>query len=341
MLSDLQSSSLNVSSLTDLQSGDLLCFRYHYSDGSTDGHIGMYVGEGGVVEAYLPSVGVIPSSLVPDALGRTRANFDPQANWPVCTPTRATRCFDFLGYRRPISAQVGITFATHSPVSLVVTDPAGFTISPTTSTVTHRESLREVPGQLYYVEDSERDDTVIAPVLKRGDYLVKVLPKPSATPTDFYTLTAQTAGSTVVLAEDILIRDIPANGYGINSNEKSVTSFIPVVIEVNQQKKRRERSDLDGDRRTVTVAVLSDKSFNASLNVERSSLTFGRTGDEQSLAFCKPHGEDTDDDDRPDLICYFYLEKTGFEIGDNKAILRGMTLDGHLIRGASEVRIVP
>ena len=35
------------------------------------------------------------------------------------------------------------------------------------------------------------------------------------------------------------------------------------------------------------------------------SLTFGHSGDEKSLAFCDPGGQDVNGDGLPDLVCHF------------------------------------
>lgn len=75
--------------------------------------------------------------------------------------------------------------------------------------------------------------------------------------------------------------------------------------------------------------------------VDRDSLTFGFTGDEDSLAFCNPNGEDIDGDGLIDLVCHFNTEDAAFECGDTEGVLKGMTMDGTLIEGSDSVRIVP
>jgi len=46
--------------------------------------------------------------------------------------------------------------------------------------------------------------------------------------------------------------------------------------------------------------------------VNKDSLTFGPTGDEDSLPFCNHHGEDINRDGSEDLISHFFTEETGF-----------------------------
>jgi hypothetical protein len=90
----------------------------------------------------------------------------------------------------------------------------------------------------------------------------------------------------------------------------------------------------------ISVAILSAKNLDAPSQIDPNSLTFGRSGDEQSLAFC--HGsEDVNKDGLQDLICLFYSQDTGFQCGDIKGILKGKTVKGKQIEGRHSVKIVP
>jgi hypothetical protein len=210
---------------------------------------------------------------------------------------------------------------------LIVTDPDGFAIDVQTSIITTREVLHEVPDQLYYIEDSNDDDTVLSPKLKAGDYLVKVVPKPGTSPTQTYGLTMQTAGGITTLAENVPIGDIPSEGYGIASTGV-VTPFIPVAIHVGPT------INLESHGK-IRVAILSSATFDVR-SIDTRSLTFGRTGSEPSLAFCN----DREDDDRvPALVCHFNTQKTGFQLGDTRGILEGRTVDGKRIKGVGSIRI--
>ncbi len=95
------------------------------------------------------------------------------------------------------------------------------------------------------------------------------------------------------------------------------------------------------NRGVIPVAILSTPDFDAPTEVDRDSLTFGRTGDESSLAFCNRGSEDVNGDGLPDLVCHFHTQGTGFQCGDTEGVLRGETLDGVPIEGTDSVRIVP
>lgn len=91
----------------------------------------------------------------------------------------------------------------------------------------------------------------------------------------------------------------------------------------------------------IPVAILSTPTFNAPAEVDTTSLTFGRTGDEPSLAFCNASAEEVNGDGLLDLICHFNTQQTGFQAADTQGVLKGTTVDGTYITWTDSVRIVP
>ena len=91
---------------------------------------------------------------------------------------------------------------------------------------------------------------------------------------------------------------------------------------------------------SIPVAILSAPGFNASSQVDTTSLEFGRTGNESSLAFCSSP-QDVNGDGLPDLVCHFTTQKAGFRSGDTQGVLTGRTTGGTSIRGTDSVAIVP
>jgi hypothetical protein len=89
----------------------------------------------------------------------------------------------------------------------------------------------------------------------------------------------------------------------------------------------------------VPVAILSADGFDAASDVDRSSLTFGKTGDEDSLFMCLSKGRDVNSDSRRDLICLFRFSVTGIAAGDTQAVLRGQTLAGAEFEGTDSVQV--
>jgi hypothetical protein len=94
-------------------------------------------------------------------------------------------------------------------------------------------------------------------------------------------------------------------------------------------------------RGKIPVAILSTADFDAPSDVDWDSLTFGPTGDEESLAFCSPSPEDVDGDGLYDLVCHFYTQETGFQCGNTEGILKGHTVGDVQIEGSDSVRVVP
>jgi len=95
-------------------------------------------------------------------------------------------------------------------------------------------------------------------------------------------------------------------------------------------------------RGKTKVAILSEPGFLAPQHLDVSSLRFGATGTEPSLAFCKG-SKDVNRDRLPDLTCHFQTELADFCASPypSEAILTGFTLDGAPIEGSDSIWIVP
>jgi 6-phosphogluconolactonase (cycloisomerase 2 family) len=96
-----------------------------------------------------------------------------------------------------------------------------------------------------------------------------------------------------------------------------------------------------GAKGKIPVAILSTLSFDAVTQVDPKSLTFGRTGNEASLARCGAEGQDVNNDGLPDLVCQFNTPQTGLVAGDHTAVVKGKTVDGRTIQGSEAIRTVP
>ena len=99
---------------------------------------------------------------------------------------------------------------------------------------------------------------------------------------------------------------------------------------------------------TIPVAILSTDGFDAPGSIDPASLTFGRTGEEPSLAYRgkkdpRPQVgyEDVNGDGRLDVVAHFHAADSGFWADDEAAHLRGKTYDGGDFAGSDAVRIVP
>ena len=134
-----------------------------------------------------------------------------------------------------------------------------------------------------------------------------------------------------------------ANFFTVAVHSGNVGTLVPIVevtIDIRPWSKLNPINYRKGHG-ILPVAILSTKDFDAPDQVDQDSLTFGATGNEQSLAFCDHRPKDRKRRGlRDDMVCYFYIEITGFSCGDTDGTLKGMTLDGTVIEGKDLVRII-
>jgi len=320
---------------SNLQPGDLLFFNFSKNGYDPQclnpknkllcaTHVAMYVGGNDVVHAPAPGGKIMISDF-----NILKQKVIPQGQ----------------GIRRIIpNPDIGFLAMAGSPISLIVTDPDGLTISAATFIQTDEEYLREIPGNLYYIEaelgtDGRSSAVVYAPNLKKGDYLIKPVPLPDAMPSDTFSLEVEAAGTTIVLAQHISIQDIPSQGYGIRSAGAAIGQFTPVVIDIRPGSSDNPINPKSNGK--IPVAILSSATFNAPRQVDVASLSFGRTGNEKSLALCNTGGEDVNGDGLLDLVCHFDNKTAAFQSGDTQGILNGKTVNTIPITGKDSVRIVP
>jgi hypothetical protein len=120
--------------------------------------------------------------------------------------------------------------------------------------------------------------------------------------------------------------------------------MVPVTIDIHPANPVNPINPRGGG--TTAVAIFSTATFDAVRSIDFNTLTFGRTGQEQSLAFNKKEGDpevevrDVNRDGIPDIIVQFVTRELGFLGGETEAILRGFALDGRRIEGRDAVRIV-
>jgi len=106
------------------------------------------------------------------------------------------------------------------PVDLIITDPDGLTISKT---------LIEIQNAIYTEDevngDGDPDDVILILDRKIGNYSITVAPEPDAEPTDLYSLEVLADDTTVVLAQNVPVSDIPDQPYIIVSTEEGIHAF--------------------------------------------------------------------------------------------------------------------
>ena len=123
-----------------------------------------------------------------------------------------------------------------------------------------------------------------------------------------------------------------------------ITDVVEIIIDVKPGDATNTIS-LKFDSK-LPVAILSTAAFDATRAVDVNSLTFGKTGTEDSLIRHRRTGKpqveyrDVNGDGLLDLIGYFDVKKTGLLVGDTEAFLGGRLTNGTTFKIASAVRIV-
>lgn len=128
--------------------------------------------------------------------------------------------------------------------------------------------------------------------------------------------------------------DVPGPGAG----DEDPFETQNVAIKVRPGKKHLVRLNPKSHQK-LRVAILSSDTFDAVTEVDTDSLTFGQTGTEPSLKKCRKRGKDVNRDGFKDLICKFYVNKAGFEVGDSVGILKGYTYSGTPMEGHGFLKV--
>lgn len=173
--------------------------------------------------------------------------------------------------------------------------------------------------------------------------------KPCANPV--IRTTTLTKGTAYVIAVTDAPADFTANGtyndYGYTTNfdyTLIATGLKTAVTEVGILVKPHRRHgplpvNLVKNHGKVKVAVLGSDTFNVA-KIDTSSLSFGATGDEDSLVGCKDELKDVNKDGNLDLVCRFNIAYTGLTTASTSAVLKGKTKEGEDIQGNGTVKVI-
>ncbi len=145
--------------------------------------------------------------------------------------TVALNPLDFVDYIIP-----ALSISAFSPVDFFITDPDGFVVS---KSINDLQELAEYFEVKYTGPDNGEAlsdyDSVIIDQRKEGDYLVTVVPELNAFPEDTYTLKAISTTTALILAENILVKDISDQPYIIRSIKTGIEKVTPAKVRIEPE----------------------------------------------------------------------------------------------------------
>jgi len=219
-------------------------------------------------------------------------------------------------------------FILLSPADIVVTDPDGLVIS---------KQLNEITEAVFLEYDINTDGNLddIIDILKRkdGDYQITVVPETTASPEDTYSLRITTDGGTIVLAKDVLIKDIPAEPYIIRSTGDGIIPIIPATADFDP-----DTLNVKGEGKWVTVYI----ELPTGHGYDVSDINLGRTFLEGLL---EVQHSDVQDDvlmvkfDRQDLIIFLESVVGVIPPDDIPLTVTGELKDGRRFEGTDTIRM--
>ena len=106
-------------------------------------------------------------------------------------------------------------------------------------------------------------------------------------------------------------------------NKNSLTQKVSIDIRPNDD----ENIIYAKSRSWVPVGILSTPIFDAT-KINKKTLRFGKTGNEKSLKRCLKNGQDINDDNLDDYLCFFDARKTKLNKNSTEGILTGETNNG-------------
>jgi hypothetical protein len=141
----------------------------------------------------------------------------------------------------------------------------------------------------------------------------------------------------VVADEPVVVADEPevvAEEPEVITDSSDSDPFVPTIRvknwhgKVAQDGKKSKGKKSKGKKHGIPVAIMSAPGFDAMSMIDKSSLTFGATGDERSLMNCRKKGKGG----RKDLVCYFSADATGLTENDLQGTVKGTWVDsyGHI-----------
>lgn len=237
-----------------------------------------------------------------------------------------------------------------APTQILVTDSSGRRTGFDSVTLTVME---EIPNSYYYFEESYADPsgsnpsppdgsgiyTVLIMTPQQDDYEVEIVSEDNELYSFSVHATDSDAGLDLALFEDTK-REGEDHKYNFlyDPVPGGETNTREIEILIRPFKKRRPPK-VKRRWKILPVAILSSPTFNAREEINRETITFGKTGNEESLGKCIRFPIDVNRDGYKDLVCLFKMRRTGISKGDNEAIIKARTRRGTMVQGVDLISV--
>jgi hypothetical protein len=222
---------------------------------------------------------------------------------------------------------LSLRWIVESPVNVLVTDPLGRRIGfdPNAGvTINEIGPTASYTGIASHPQAIDIDDPIV------GNYVLTGIGIAGGP----YRITYRAITQDSEVAESRSVQGVASPGQAITPEISTVRSSVVIDIKPgsspNSINTRSEGS--------IPVAILSTAEIMAPNEIDSSSLTFGRTGEELHGPRCNP--EDVTGDGLPDLVCHFRNGAGAFQEGDTEGVLKGSTVTGRPFVGRDAVRVV-
>lgn len=234
--------------------------------------------------------------------------------------------FQMIG--SPVNTALRVTM--QSPVDILVTNPAGKKIG-------FAPSLNSVVNQIgefaNYTGPGTEPQIIEIDQASPGDYSITGI----GTGTGPYTLTIEHFTEDGELLDSRETSGIISPGQTISEVD---TIAQPAIITINPNNRGAIATISIITNGTIPVAILSTPNFDATTQINRTSITFGGTGNEKSLA-SPPQSADVNGDGLPDLLCYFKTRQTGLSTSSVVGKLKGKLINNISFEGEDWIKVLP
>jgi hypothetical protein len=112
-----------------------------------------------------------------------------------------------------------------------------------------------------------------------------------------------------------------------------------IGIEVKPGNRQNAAAFNPKSKGSLPVGLLSSPTFKP-LEVDLQSITFGASGNENSLVRCQKEGKHLNSDDILDLVCHFDTQAAGFGPENVEGVIKGKSRQGKF-EGRGDLKVVP